>query len=256
MKLVILAGGRGSRLGHETDLVPKPMVKIGTFPIIWHIMKYYYGYGITEFIICLGYKGNIIKDYFINYREYTNDFRINLKRKKINFFNSACENWDVTLLDTGINTETGGRLKKIEKYIDNNTFLMTYGDGLSNIDIKALIRTHRKFKKTATVTSVIPPGRFGILSSKNNLVNKFSEHSTENKPNVNGGFFVLNKDIFRYLKNDQTIFEQTVMPKLIKNKELCTYMHRGFWHPMDTPRDKESLEKLWDSKKAPWQNWK
>ena len=219
-------------------------------------MKYYACFNVKDFIICIGHNGYVLKEFFLNYRYHFNDFTINLKNGKAILDNNVLEDWNVTLVETGLDTQTGGRINQIEKYIKNDCFFMTYGDGLSNVNIKSLLKTHQEQNKVATVTSVIPPGRFGLLKNKGNKVIKFSEHTSEAEPNTNGGFFVLNKNIFKYTHNHETIFEQNIMVDLIEDKELVTYHHKGFWQPMDTVRDKITLDSLWYKKEAPWKIWK
>ena len=256
MKVVILAGGLGTRLSEETYLKPKPMVEIGGKPILWHIMKHYSFYGLNEFIICCGYKGNIIKDFFLNYHSQISNFTIDLSNgvKKIHSSNS--ENWKVTLVDTGEYTMTGGRIKRIQKYIDKDeNFCMTYGDGLSNINIDELIKFHLKKKKIATLTAVKPEGRFGTIEIKKNLVTNFREKKKINESFINGGFFVMNKNIFKYLNSDRTVLEEGPVKKLSKNNQLSAFKHFGFWQPMDSLRDKNQLENLWKKKLAPWKVW-
>ena len=255
MKLVILAGGRGTRLSEETSLKPKPLVEIGGMPIIWHIMKLYSGYGINDFIICLGYKGYLIKEFFSNYSLHTSDVTINTKNNLISTHKKDTEDWNITLVNTGENTMTGGRILKIKDYVDQD-FCLTYGDGLSNVNIKELIKFHRKNKKLATVTVVKPNARFGSVKiNKNNSVSSFMEKNNEHVQWVNGGFFVLNKKIFKYLKNDNTIWEQDPLKKLSKDGQLVAYKHNKFWQPMDTLREKEYLEELYLRNKAPWKVW-
>lgn len=255
MKLVILAGGRGTRISEETVVKPKPLVEIGGFPIIWHIMKIYSFYGFKEFIICCGYKGYMIKEYFSNYGLHTSDTTIDLKNKKIKVHKKTTEDWKITLIDSGENTMTGGRILKIKDYVED-TFCLTYGDGLSNINVKKLIKYHYDKKKSATVTVVKPSARFGTVKlDKNNLVIDFLEKSQGETSWVNGGFFVLNKKIFKYLKDDQTIWEQEPLELLSKHNQLSAFKHDGFWQPMDTIREKELLDKLWYSNNAPWKLW-
>jgi glucose-1-phosphate cytidylyltransferase len=255
MKLVILAGGRGSRITEETLVKPKPLVEIGGLPIIWHIMKMYSHYGFKEFIICCGYKGYMIKEYFSNYSLHTSDTTIDLKNKKIKVHKRTTENWKITLVDTGENTMTGGRILKIKNYVGDN-FCLTYGDGLSNVNIKQLIQYHKKKNKLATVTVVRPTARFGTVKlDKNNMVEKFLEKAQGETSWVNGGFFVLNKKIFKYLKNDETIWEKEPMENLSKDNQLSAFMHDGFWQPMDTIREKEILDQMWYSNTAPWKLW-
>jgi glucose-1-phosphate cytidylyltransferase len=255
MKLVILAGGRGTRLSEETSIKPKPLVEIGGMPIIWHIMKLYSKHGINDFIICLGYKGYLIKEFFSNYSLHTSDITINTKKNKIITHKKDTENWNITLVNTGENTMTGGRILKIKNYVDDE-FCLTYGDGLSDVNIKELIKFHKKHKKNATVTVVKPNARFGSVKiDKNNKISSFMEKNNEQVQWVNGGFFVLNKKIFKYLKNDNTIWEQEPLKKLTAQNQLMAFKHNKFWQPMDTIREKEYLEELYFSKKAPWISW-
>lgn len=257
MKVVILAGGLGSRLSEETNLKPKPMVKIGNFPIIWHIMKIYSHFGYNEFIICCGYMGFAIKEYFINYRFHNSNLTVNLENNNIEILNEAKENWKVTLIDTGDNSNTGGRIKRIKKYIGNDdNFFMTYGDGLADIDISELYSSHISSNKIATVTAVQPLGRFGSLNiNKKKEVIDFKEKPLGDSQWINGGFFVLNKEIFKYIKGDETIFEQEPLQNLAKKNQLNAYSHDKFWQPMDTLREKNRLNQLWLEKKAPWKMW-
>lgn len=240
MKAVILAGGRGTRLNEETKDIPKPMVKIGGKPILWHIMKIYSNYGIKEFIICCGYKKKIIENYFKKYNSPKNK-----------------ENWKVTLVDTGKDSMTGGRLKRVKRLISNEKFFFfTYGDGLSDINIKQLINFHLKNKKLATVTAVRPPGRYGVLNIKKSMVKKFSEKAKGGDGYINGGFFILSPKVLSLINSDKTTWEQEPMLKLAKKKQLMAYKHDGFWQSMDTYRDKLQLEELWKNKNAKWKTWK
>jgi len=255
MKLVILAGGRGTRISEETLIKPKPLVEIGGLPIIWHIMKIYSAYGFNEFIICCGYKGYMIKEYFSNYALHTSDTTIDLKNKKIKVHKKTTENWKITLIDTGEETMTGGRILRIKDYVGEN-FCLTYGDGLSNINIKKLINYHHTKKKLATLTVVRPSARFGTVKlDKDMMVSNFLEKAEGESSWVNGGFFVLNKKIFKYLKNDQTIWEREPMESLAKDNQLSAFKHEGFWQPMDTIREKELLDEMWYSNKALWKLW-
>ena len=256
MKLVILAGGLGTRISEESDVRPKPMIEIGGMPIIWHIMKLYSYYGINEFIICLGYKGHVIKEYFSNYLLHTSDITIDIKKNKISKLSHPSEPWKITLVDTGLNTMTGGRLKRVAKYIKKNeVFCLTYGDGLANIDIKKLIQFHKKNNKMATVTAVPTPGRFGVLQVSGNAVKQFSEKPKSDGTLINGGFFILNERILSFINNDKDIFEKDTLPAVAKRGELVAYKHSGFWQPMDTLREKNLLNELWASQKAPWNIW-
>lgn len=257
MKLVILAGGLGTRISEESQLRPKPMVEIGGKPIIWHIMKIYYHYGIRDFIICCGYKGEMIKDFFINYNTQNSDFTINLMNKKIKIHKKLNENWNVTLVDTGQDTLTGGRINRIKKFIKKNEdFCLTYGDGVADIDIKKLIAFHKKTKLKATMSTVLPPGRFGMVKfNKKNIVESFVEKPSGDGSWINGGFFVLNQKIFKLLSKDSDIWEKAPLEKLAKDRQLAVYKHYGFWKAMDTLNDKNNLEKLWTTK-PPWKVWK
>ena len=256
MKAVILAGGLGTRLSEETHLKPKPMVEIGNRPILWHIMKIYSHYGINEFIICLGYKGYIIKEYFINYLNHQSDLSIDLKDNKINILNRKIENWKVTLVDTGINTMTGGRIKRIKEYIKNDDcFCCTYGDGVSDLNIKELINFHKSRNKLATLTGVYPPGRFGALKIENDSVKEFQEKPKGDGGLINGGFFVLSPKVIDYILDDSTIWEQEPLQNLANDRQLNVFRHDDFWCPMDTLRDKNFLENLIEKNQAPWIKW-
>ncbi|UOD35666.1 glucose-1-phosphate cytidylyltransferase [Deferribacteraceae bacterium V6Fe1] len=255
MKVVILAGGFGTRLSEETDVKPKPMVEIGGKPILWHIMKIYSAYGFNDFIICLGYKGYIIKEYFANYFLHMSDVTIDLKNNQMEIHNVKAEPWKVTLVDTGLNTMTGGRIKRIQSYIMNETFMLTYGDGVGDINIKELLEFHKKHGKYATLTAVQPSGRFGALDLNENEVKAFEEKPKGDGSWINGGFFVLQPQIFDYIKGDDTIWEKEPLENLAKAGQLISYKHTGFWKPMDTLRDKRELEALWQSKNAPWKVW-
>ena len=233
MKAVILAGGYGTRFGEETHLKPKPMIEIGGMPILWHILKIYSAHKINEFVICCGYKGNVIKEYFSK-------------------FDSAL--WNIELVDTGIDTMTGGRIKRIQNHIDD-TFCLTYGDGLSNVDINSLISFHKEKKSLATLTAIHPPERFGVLNLSGDYVTEFHEKHTGESSWINGGFFVFEPEIFDYLQNDSTVLERAPLETLAKEQKLSAFKHNGFWHPMDTLRDKKHLEDLWTSEKAPWKTW-
>lgn len=257
MKAVILAGGLGTRLSEETNDKPKPMVNIGGMPILWHIMKIYSSYGINEFIICCGYKGYLIKEYFANYFLHTSDVTFSIKTNEVKVHKKRAEDWQVTLVDTGEKTMTGGRLKRIKSYIQNEErFCFTYGDGLSDINLNELIKFHKSQKTLATVTSVIPPGRFGVLDISKSKVKFFKEKPAGDRALINGGFFVLSPEVINYIKDDQTVWEKEPMEKLVNNQQLSAFEHKGFWQPMDTIRDKKVLENLWNSEEAPWKNWK
>jgi glucose-1-phosphate cytidylyltransferase len=256
MKVVILAGGLGTRLTEETDIKPKPMVEIGEKPILWHIMKIYSTYGFNDFIVCLGYKGYVIKEYFINYFNHMSDFMVDLSNGKIERHNSKAEPWKITLVDTGLNTMTGGRIKRIKKYVQDETFMLTYGDGVGNIDLARLLSFHRQHGKMATITAVQPPGRFGALNLvAQDQVSSFSEKPIGDGAWINGGFFVLEPSIFDYIRGDETLWEQDPLERLAKEGNLYAFKHYGFWKPMDTLRDKRDLEELWMSGKAPWKIW-
>jgi glucose-1-phosphate cytidylyltransferase len=256
MKVVILAGGLGTRLSEETSLRPKPMVDIGDKPILWHIMKIFSSYGYNDFIICLGYKGYIIKEYFANYFLHQSDVTINLKDNSISTHESAAEPWVITLVDTGKESMTGGRIKRIQKYIGNESFLLTYGDGVGSIDIGSLIKFHKKNKKMLTVTAVQPSGRFGALNIDNrDLVNSFLEKPKGDGSWINGGFFVCEPKVFDFIHDDKSIWERDSMEKITAAGEMAAYKHNGYWKPMDTLRDKQELDKEWNSGTAPWKNW-
>lgn len=257
-KVVILAGGFGTRLSEETDLKPKPMIEIGGMPIIWHIMKIYSSYGFNDFIICLGYKGYLIKEYFANYYLHTSDvtydFTQNEPIRKIHKANS--EPWKITLVDTGENSMTGGRIKKIQNYVGDNTFMLTYGDGLSNVDIGQLLEFHKNHNRKATVTAVMPPGRFGALEiSGEHSVSQFMEKPTGDGNFINGGFFVLEPDIFDLIQRPSDVWEEGPLKALAKEDQLSAFVHKGFWQPMDTLREKNLLENLWAKGDAPWKLW-
>jgi len=256
MKLIILSGGKGTRISEESLIKPKPLIEIGNMPIIWHIMKIYSYYGIREFVICCGYKGYLIKEYFANYFLHSSDVTIHIEKNKIEVHKKNSEDWQITLVDTGEETFTGGRILRVKNYIEND-FLLTYGDGLADINIKKLIKFHKINNKLATITAVQPAGRFGVveINKKNNLIENFYEKPKGDGSWINGGFFVLSKKIFRYLKDDSTVWEKEPMKKLSKDKELCAFQHKGFWYAMDTMRDKNYLDSLWNSKKAPWKLW-
>ena len=256
MKAVILAGGMGTRLREETEFRPKPMVEIGGRPILWHIMKYLSSFGINDFIICIGYKGEYIKDYFTNYQTLSHDVTVKLGENSglTRHDVEALENWTVTLADTGLTTMTGGRIKKIEKYIAGETFLCTYGDGLANVDIQELIRTHEMHQKVATVTAVRPTSRFGAMEIDRDLIVRNFSEKPKSDAWVNGGYFIFNSEIFEYL-NDDSILEKAPLEKLAEKNELMAFKHEGFWQPMDTYRETLELNELWDQDQAPWRKW-
>ena len=253
MKVVILAGGYGTRLSEETALRPKPLVEIGTRPILWHIMKMYEAAGLTEFIICCGYKAAMIKDYFVNYFTENYDITVDLGKNGVTFHGNPSEKWKVTMIDTGVETMTGGRLRRVRDYIGQDTFCLTYGDGVADVDLRKVIDCHKAHGKLATVTAVPSPGRFGILDlNDQDRVTGFHEKPNNEMGWVNGGFFVLEPAVIDYIDGDETIWERTPLEKLAQYGHLGAYRHTGFWKPMDTLRDKRELEALWDSGKAPW----
>ena len=256
MQLVILAGGKGSRISEETIFRPKPLIEIGNMPIIWHIMKYYSCFGINQFIICCGYKGYLMKEFFANYLLHSSDIVVNTSNKKISILNKTKENWTVKLIDTGEETNTAGRVLRIKNYLKDN-FLLTYGDGLSNVNISKLIKFHKKNKKIVTLTSVQPIGRFGAVKiAEKNIVDNFEEKPVGDGGWINGGFFVINKKMLNFIKNDNSTLESDVFPLIAKKKEVSAFKHKHFWYAMDTLRDKTYLEKLWSSNSAPWKIWK
>ena len=255
-QVVILAGGFGTRMSEETQLKPKPMVEIGGKPILWHIMKMYSHYGYNEFVLCLGYKGYLIKEYFANYLLHQSDITIDIEKDSIDVHENSAEPWKVTLINTGELTMTGGRIKRVEQYINNETFMMTYGDGVGNIDIDNLMRYHRSHGRLATVTSCMPSGRFGILElGENDIVKSFHEKSTEDGGWVNAGYFVFEPGIIDYIDGDSTMLEREPLENLARDGQLAAYKHGGFWKPMDTLRDKNELESLWTSGNQPWKVW-
>ena len=249
MKAVILAGGFGTRLSEETSIKPKPMVEIGNKPILWHILKIYSHYGINDFVICCGYKGYMIKEFFSNYFLYSSDITFNMKDNKMEVHSSVAEPWNITLVDTGETTMTGGRLKRISKYIKNETFCFTYGDGVADINITELISFHKKNNSKATLTAVQPPGRFGSLEFERGKVLSFQEKPKGDGNWINGGFFVLEPEVFDYIEGDQSVWEQYPL------KKLAQFHHNGFWQPMDTLKDKMYLDQLWKDSKSPWKCW-
>lgn len=257
MKVVILAGGLGTRLSEETELRPKPMVEIGDMPILWHIMKLYSHYGFNEFIICCGYKSYYIKDYFYHYYMHSADMTIDMKSNKVSFHNSITEPWKVTLVDTGLNTMTGGRIKHVQDYIGNEPFMLTYGDGVSDINILDLVNCHKKSGKIATMTAVQPSGKFGALDiTETNSIVAFSEKPKGDGAWINAGFMVLEPKIFDYITDgDSTVLERSPLEQLTSQNQLQAYKHDGFWKPMDTLRDKHELQNMWDKGNAPWKVW-
>ena len=255
MKAVILAGGLGTRISEETSSKPKPLIDIGGMPILWHIMKIYSSYGINDFVICCGYKGYMIKEYFANYSLHMSDVTFDMKKSSMEVHHKSVEPWKVTLVDTGLNTMTGGRLGRVKKYVDDDTFCFTYGDGVADINISDLIKFHKNEKKTATITAVQPPGRFGTLEIENDDVLKFKEKPAGDGNWINGGFFILEPSVFDYIKGDSTTWEREPLEKLSHERSLSAYKHKGFWHAVDTLRDKNYLEELWTSGKADWKTW-
>ena len=257
MKVVILAGGLGTRLSEETTLKPKPMVEIGGKPILWHIMKSFSHYGINDFIICCGYKAYVIKEYFSNYYLHQSDVTFNIKDNKIHVHEERAEPWNITLIDTGDNSMTGGRLKRVLPYIkDDESFCFTYGDGVADINIKDLIDFHKSHGKQATLSAVFPPGRFGALEIENGQVNKFEEKPKGDGALINGGYFVLSPKVIERIEGDSTIWEQEPLKGLASDGQLMAFKHEGFWQPMDTLRDKMKLEELINKNQAPWKVWK
>ena len=256
MKAVILAGGLGSRIAEETHLRPKPMIEIGGRPILWHIMKLYHGHGIRDFIVCCGFRSYVIKEYFANYSLYMSDMTFDLSENRLQFHKKNAENWRVTLVDTGENSMTGGRLKRVAPYLkDEDAFCFTYGDGVSSVDITDTIAFHRRHGRLATVTAVRPPARFGALSLEDDTVRGFVEKPEGEGGFINGGFFVLSPKVIDRISDDNTVWEQEPLTSLAQEGELKAYFHEGFWQPMDTLRDKTHLESLWSSGNPPWKNW-
>lgn len=254
MKAVILAGGLGSRISEESIARPKPMVEIGEKPILWHIMKTYSAFGIHDFIICLGYKGYVIKEYFANYFLHMSDVTFNIGKNTMEVHQNNVEPWKVTLVETGEKTMTGGRLKRVAKYLDED-FCLTYGDGVANIDIKKLLHFHKQQNRLATMTAVQPPGRFGALTLESERITGFQEKPNGDGGWVNGGFFVLSPEVLNYIQDDATVWELDPLERLANENQLSAYFHHGFWLPMDTMRDKNQLESLWLSGQAPWKIW-
>ncbi|MDR1496790.1 MAG: glucose-1-phosphate cytidylyltransferase [Puniceicoccales bacterium] len=255
MKAVILAGGLGTRLSEETVLRPKPLVEIGGRPVLWHIMKIYSAHGINDFIICAGYKGYLIKEYFANYFLHMSDVTFDMKKNEMEIHARHAEPWRVTVVDTGEATMTGGRLRRVREYLENETFCFTYGDGVSDVDVSALIAFHKAHGCEATLTAVQPPGRFGALIMNGTHVEKFQEKPQGEGAWINGGFFVLEPIVIERVENDNTVWEHMPMESLARDKQLHAYRHSGFWQPMDTLREKHLLDELWDSGKAPWKKW-
>jgi len=255
MNAVILAGGFGTRISEETQLKPKPLIEIGGMPLLWHIMKIYSSHGINDFIVCCGYRGYLIKEYFANYSLHMSDVTLDIQKNEIQVHKKSAEPWKITLIDTGLNTMTGGRLKRIKKYLSEESFCFTYGDGLSNVNITELINFHKKNKTLATITAVQPPGRFGILNMENDKISDFKEKPIGDRNWINGGYFVLEPSVIDYIHDDATVWEEEPLEKLAKEGQLSAYEHKDFWQPLDTLREKNILEELWDSGKAPWKNW-
>lgn len=256
MKCAILAGGLGTRLSEETAMRPKPMVEIGGRPILWHIMKIYSAHGICDFIICLGYKGYVIKEYFSNYFLHMSDVTLDLRDNSLRVHQAKAEPWKVTLIDTGEDTQIGGRIKRVLPHLEgDDTFCVTYGDGVGDVDISAVLEAHKKAGRLATVTATQPPGRFGSIRHEGDRVTGFQEKPLGDGGWINGGFFVLSPEVGRYIDGDQVVWECEPMERLAADGQLSVYFHRGFWHPMDTLRDRRYLEGLWESGKAPWKIW-
>lgn len=257
MKAVILAGGLGTRLAEETTVKPKPMVEIGGRPVLWHLMKSYSAHGVNDFVICLGYKGYVIKEYFANYFLHMSDVTFDLANNRMEVCQQHCEPWRVTLVDTGEHTQTGGRLKRVAKYLEpGEPFCFTYGDGLSNVDVGQLVKFHQAQKRLATVTAVQPPGRFGALDIEDKRITRFEEKPQGDGNWINGGFFVLQPEVIAHIAGDKTVWEREPLEQLARDGQLSAYTHHGFWQPMDTLRDKNHLEELWASGRAPWKVWK
>lgn len=255
MKVVILAGGMGTRISEETHLRPKPMIEIGGKPVLWHIMKSYSSYGFNDFIICCGYKGYLIKEYFANYSLHMSDVTFDMRSGDRRVIQNSAEPWSVTLVDTGDDTATGGRLKRVRKYLDGDAFCFTYGDGVSDVNIQNLVEHHRKQGLPATVTVTRPPGRFGVLTMTRDKITGFEEKPVERGGWINGGYFVLSPDVIDYIQGDATSWEREPMERLAREGKLAAFAHEGFWQPLDTMRDKVLLNDLWASGKAPWKAW-
>ena len=255
MKTVILAGGFGTRLSEETSVLPKPMVEIGGHPILWHIMKMYSSHGFNDFIICLGYKGYIIKEFFINYFLLHSDLHVDLENNSIEVLNNNVDPWKITLVDTGQDTMTGGRIKRIKEYIGDESFFLTYGDGVSDVDFNKLLAFHKSQKVAATLTAVQPPGRYGAFTLDSNKISSFREKPKGDSAWINGGFFVLEPEIFDYIENDTTIWEREPMEHIAYIGKLAAYKHEKYWQSMDSLRDKNVLEEIWDSGNPPWKKW-
>jgi len=255
MKAVILAGGFGTRISEESVLKPKPMIEIGGRPILWHIMKIYFAHGLSDFIICCGYKGHVIKEYFSKYSLHMSDITFDMDTNEMKVHQNNVESWKVTLIDTGYDTATGGRLKGIRSYLGDEDFCFTYGDGLSNVNIQELISFHKATKKLATVTAVLPPSRYGVLVFDENIIKTFEEKPEGEGGWINGGFFVLSPKVIDYIDGDDTMWEHAPMRRLVREGQFSAFRHKDFWQPMDTLRDKNRLEEMWKSGKAPWKVW-
>lgn len=256
MQAVILAGGLGTRLAEETDRIPKPMVTIGSQPILWHVMKIYSSFGVKDFVICGGYRIGAINEYFVNYRQHTSNLRIDIARNEVSYLDESPEDWRVTIIDTGAETMTGGRLKRVREYLaPDRPFFMTYGDGVADVDLGRLLAHHREMRCEATLTAVRPPARFGATLIENGRVTRFSEKPISGEGHINGGFFVLNPSVLDLVAGDATVWEQEPLEMLAARGQLGAYVHDGFWHPMDTLRDRRQLEQLWESGAAPWKKW-
>ncbi|HIS56677.1 MAG TPA: glucose-1-phosphate cytidylyltransferase [Candidatus Fimimorpha excrementavium] len=256
MKVVILAGGFGTRISEESYLKPKPMIEIGERPILWHIMKEYSRYGFNEFVICLGYKQHVVKEFFADYFLHTSDITFDLATNEMTVHNNVAEPWKVTLVDTGLNTMTGGRVKRIRPYVGEETFMLTYGDGVANVDIAALLQYHQSHGKIATITTVNVGQRFGIIDvNDSGKIEAFREKNEADGSLINGGYMVMNPEVFDYIEGDSTVLEKEPLENLAKDGQLMAYHHTGFWHCMDTQRDKKRLEEMWNSGNAPWKTW-
>jgi glucose-1-phosphate cytidylyltransferase len=255
MRAVILAGGLGTRISELTGTIPKPMVEVGGKPLLWHIMNIYASHGVTDFVIALGYRAEVIKEYFLNFYAFNNNISIDLGSGKTTIHDGKQPKWQIHLVDTGLKTQTGGRLKRLKEWVGDSTFLLTYGDGVADVNIGELIKFHRSQKRLATVTAVRPPARFGGLVFEGNAVTEFTEKKQSNEGWINGGFFVLEPDVLNYIDDDTTSFEREPLEYLAKNNQLSAYFHKGFWQPMDTLREYQLLESLWQSGKAPWMTW-
>jgi len=255
MKVVVLAGGIGTRLAEETDLRPKPMVEIGGHPLLWHILNIYAAGGFKDFVIALGYKGELIKEYFLNFHPHNSDLTVHLGSGRVSYHDNKAPDWTVSLVDTGLTTQTGGRVRRLRSWLDNQTFMMTYGDGVGNVDLKALLAFHQSHGKLATVTAVRPPSRFGSVVFDENRVLEFKEKPQTEAGWINGGFFVLEPGVFDYISGDQMAWEAEPLQRIARDGQLLAFKHEGFWQPMDTLREKRLLQELWDSGRAPWKVW-